>query len=34
VVAAVSSQLIAVTTLALLASAWLRRRTERITGGA
>jgi len=33
VVAAVSSQLLVVTTLALLASAWLRRRTERITGG-
>ena len=34
VVAAVASQLIAVTTLALLASAWLRRRTERMTGRA
>ena len=34
VVAAVSSQLLVVTTLALLASAWLRRRTERITAGA
>jgi putative spermidine/putrescine transport system permease protein len=33
VVAAVSSQLIAVTTLALLASAWLGRRAQRITGG-
>ena len=34
VVAAVSSQLLVVTTVALLASAWLRRRTERITARA
>ena len=34
VVAAVSSQLVVVTALALLVSAWLRRRTERITAGA
>jgi len=32
VVAAVSSQLIIVTSLALLGSAWLRRRTERTSG--
>jgi len=32
VVAAVSSQLIIVTALALLGSAWLRRRTDRTSG--